>query len=189
MNWRFPLTRFRHPYQSLLPVVAALWILAAAQADAIEIWNGPAMAFTNFPGSNPNDPSSQDRLTLDVWLTRGDTHGLYNAAAETSYSSLSPVGTEWAYGELPNYASLNYQTWVAWNGKNPPSMVGKNAVLHLIPDDVYLALRFTSWTIGAGGFSYARSTPPVPEPSVPSLMLAGAALTAGVRRRRRRETV
>lgn len=165
-------------------MLAALTIttLTALQASATEIWNGRLMIFTNLAGSDPTLPSSQDRITLDVWLTRGPTHGLYNVAVESSYSSLSPVGTEWAYGELANYASLNYQTWVAWNGQNPPSMVGQDAVLHVIPEDVYLGIQFTFWNIGSGGFSYSRSTPPVPEPSSALLMLTGAAFFAGVGR-------
>ena len=138
--------------------------------------------FTNLAGSDPTQPASQDQITLDVWLTRGYTRGLFNAALESGYTSLSPVGTEWAYGELGNYASLNYQTWVAWNGKSPPSMVGQDAVLHIIPDDIYLAIEFTSWNIGSGGFSYSRSTPPVPEPSAAVLLLAGAGALAGVGR-------
>jgi hypothetical protein len=168
-------------------VVAALTIaaLTAHQASATEIWNGPLMTFTNLAGSDPNQPSSQDRITLDVWLTRGPTRGLYNAALESGYSSLSPVGTEWAYGELPDYAALTYQTWVVWNGKQPPTMVGRDAVLHIIPDDIYLAIQFTSWNIGSGGFSYSRSTPPVPEPSSALLMLGGVAAFAGAGFRRR----
>jgi hypothetical protein len=159
--------------------------LVALPARATEIWNGPPITFANLTGSDPTLPSSQDRITLDVWLTRGSTHGLYNAAVESSYSSLSPIGTEWAYGELPNYASLNYQTWVAWNGGaggGPPSMVGQDAVLHIIPEDIYLAIQFTFWNEHSGGFSYSRSTPPVPEPSAARLMLAGAVALAGVGR-------
>ena len=160
----------------------AVTALTALQAGATEIWNGPLMTFTNVVGADPTLPSSQDRITLNVWLTRGAIRGLYNAAVESSYSSLSPVGTEWAYGELPNYASLSYQDWVVWNTNKPPSMVGQDAVLHLIPDDTYLAIRFTFWNVGSGGFSYSRSTPPVPEPSSALLMLAGIAAFAGVGR-------
>lgn len=39
-------------------------------------------------------------------------------------------------------------------------MVGKSAVLHLIPNDIYLDIKFLSWgQAGGGGFSYQRSTP------------------------------
>ena len=177
--------QFGHRVRGALLAALTVTALTALQAGAAEIWNGPLMTFANLAGSNPTLPSSQDRITLDVWLTRGSTHGLYNAAVESSYSSLSPVGTEWAYGELANYASLNYQPWLAWNGKNPPSMVGHDAVLHVIPEDVYLGIQFISWNIGSGGFSYSRSTPPVPEPSSALLMLAGAAACAGAGRHHR----
>ena len=38
---------------------------------------------------------------------------------------------------------------------------GENFVLHLIEEDIYLDVRFLSWTSGngaGGGFSYERST-------------------------------
>ena len=173
---------FASGVRGALRAALTLAVLVALPAGATEIWTGPMIDFTNLAGSDPTQPASQDQITLDVWLTRGYTRGLFNAALESGYTSLSPVGTEWAYGELGNYASLNYQTWVAWNGKSPPSMVGQDAVLHIIPDDIYLAIEFTSWNIGSGGFSYSRSTPPVPEPSAARLMLAGAAALAGVGR-------
>jgi hypothetical protein len=178
MNKRSLLARLAYGAYPAWAALLAVAVLAAYQAGGVEIWNGPPINFTNVIGSAPTLPASQDRLTLNVWLTRGFTHGLYNAAVETGYTSLSPVGTEWAYGTLPNYASLNYQTWVIWNGKYPPSMVGQDAVLHLIPDDVFLAIRFTFWNVGAGGFSYTRSTPPVPEPSAALLLLLGTAAMA-----------
>jgi hypothetical protein len=41
-------------------------------------------------------------------------------------------------------------------------MVGRNAVVHLITDDIYIDIRFTQWSCcGAGGVSYLRGTPPV----------------------------
>jgi hypothetical protein len=162
-------------------MLLALFAMAERQVMGADIWNGPSISFTNLVGSDPTLAANQDRLTLNVWLTRGPTRGLYNAAVETSYSSLSPVGTEWASGALADYASLNYQTWVVWNGNHPPSMLGQDAVLHLIQDDVYLAIQFTSWNIGAGGFSYMRSTSTVPEPSAAPMMLAGMSAIAGLR--------
>jgi hypothetical protein len=62
----------------------------------------------------------------------------------------------------------------------PPSTVGINAVLHLIPDDIYLSVRFTLTSTGSGGgFSYIRSTPlNVPEPSVASLLRGGSTVVA-----------
>ena len=42
----------------------------------------------------------------------------------------------------------------------PKEVVGKNLVLHLVDDNTYLSVKFTSWSSGnKGGFSYERSTP------------------------------
>src|SRR6185369_13676076 len=100
----------------------------------------------------------------NVWLTRGDFAGPYNAAKEMSYDPLSvdsPAGTEWAFGTTANYTTLDYGPWLYWTGENPPSSLGKDAVLHLIDDDIYLDIRFTSWEtrLTGAGFSYERSTP------------------------------
>jgi hypothetical protein len=140
--------------------------------------------FTNYNGSNPTQPGSQDRITPSVWITRGGSRGIYNAAVETTYThSLSPIGTEWAFGELTNYASLIYADWEDWFGGaahgGPPSTVGKDAVLHIIPEDVYLSVTFTSWNQTSGGFSYQRSTPSlVPEPSSTLTITAGLTILA-----------
>lgn len=40
------------------------------------------------------------------------------------------------------------------------SLVGKNMVLHLVEDNIYISIKFTSWSSGTkGGFAYERSTP------------------------------
>ena len=38
-------------------------------------------------------------------------------------------------------------------------MVGREAVVHLISENIYLAIKFTFWNSHGGGFSYQRSTP------------------------------
>ena len=167
-----------------------LLALSAASAQAAAtIWNGPLTNFSKADNANPSIAANQDRLTGDIWLTRGSSQGIYNAHAESFFSHFSsPSGTQWATGFLTNYASLTYTDWNSWaKGVNagPISTIGLNAVVHLVPDDIYLSVRFTSWTSGGagGGFSYIRSTPLiVPEPSMVSLV-AGGFLVLAVRRR------
>ncbi len=130
---------------------------------AATIWNGPTLTFVNKPGSDPSQPANQDRLTADVWITRGGTAGIYNAATETAFTHfLSPKNTAWSDGELTNYVSLTYVDWNTWaktQHGGPPNTVGVSAVVHLVSDDIYLSVTFKSWGGAGGGFSYARSTP------------------------------
>jgi len=163
-----------------LALLVAFSSEAAALAQGTTIWNGPTITFTEPPGANGTQPSDQDRLTDNVWLTRGFSRGLFNAKTESFYNRFSsPVGTEWAYGNLPDYASLSFTSWADMSGRNPPLMVGRDAVLHLIADDIYLSVRFLSWGGVGTGFSYDRSTPLVPEPSAVSICMVGL-VVAGI---------
>ena len=143
-----------------LLLLIVLPIEGKALGQAAIVWDGPTITFTKSASGNGTQPADQDRLTGQVWLTRATLYGLFNAKTETSYTHYSsPAGTEWAYGGLANYSSLSYTNWEGWNGHQPPSMVGRDAVVHLIAENIYLSIRFISWDIGTGGFSYQRSTP------------------------------
>ena len=125
------------------------------------VWNGELVTFTKTDGSDPNDESNQDRLTSNVWITRGNGGGqIYNAAVNSSANKeLSPVGTEWAVGLLEDRATLTFENFRSAVTK-PQEVVDTNLVVHLIEDDIYLSVVFTSWSVGQkGGFQYQRSTP------------------------------
>jgi autotransporter-associated beta strand protein len=146
-------------------VVAGLAVAAGGKVRAAAVWDGPPLVFTKANGADWNLPQNQDRITGDVWLTRENTSGLFNIRSEPRYvklpdnSSLSPAGTEWAYGAAANWQSLTFRPWVEWNGHRPPDMVDQPAVLHLISSNVYLDITFLDWGQAAGGFSYQRATP------------------------------
>lgn len=145
-----------------LAALLAAAALTVPGSRAAQIWNGPLTTFSE-PGTDPTLEVNQDRLTSNVWITRAASQGIFNAAQENGYTHLSsPVDTEWAYGALADYASLTYANWETWNGGHPPSMVGQPAVVHLISDDIYLAVTFTFWGGIGGGFAYQRSTPVPP---------------------------
>ena len=125
------------------------------------VWSGELVTFTKTDGSDPNDESNQDRLTSNVWITRGNGGGqIYNAAVNSSANKeLSPVGTEWAVGLLEDRATLTFENFRSAVTK-PQEVVDTNLVVHLIEDDIYLSVVFTSWSVGQkGGFQYQRSTP------------------------------
>ena len=142
----------------LLLMLGAL--VTAFEAEAATVWIGPRLTFSHADNTNPTQAANQDRLTPGVWITRDTTRGIYNAAKESDYTDgVSPAGTEWAFGTIADRATLMYQTWVDW-AKPPPETVGRDAVLHLIAEDIYLDIRFTAWSqMSGGGFAYQRSTP------------------------------
>jgi hypothetical protein len=152
----------------ILPAIITVLLLAVCfPAHATTIWKGLAISFTHEVNG------AADQLTPGVAFDRGSTGGLYNSVTETgAVSGTSPADTEWAIGNLVDYATLDYYPCPLEQGNHPPGFVGTNFVVHLISEDIYLALTLTAWG-GAGesgdtSFSYNRSTPFVtaPTPSV-----------------------
>jgi len=154
-----------------------LMMSGVLHASGATIWTGPKTTFSKSAFADPTDPANQDRITDNVWITRANVAGIYNAKTETNYQFFhSPADTEWAFGTTADIGSLTFADWQTWIDSNPPSLPGQDAVLHLISDDIYLDIKFLSWGKGStagGSFSYERSTSPVPEPTSTALILAG----------------
>jgi len=180
-----PLT-LRHPRSHFQPETVLGWtflaiILSVAPpgARAATVWSGSKITFTKLANSDPNLAANQDRITPNVWITRGATQGIYNAKTETLYAhNFSPADTEWAYGTTANYATLTYKSWEAWYGGSlgggPPTTVGLDAVVHLKTEDIYIDIKFLSWGVGlagAGAFSYERSTAGAPQNTAPTVSI------------------
>jgi len=125
-----------------------------------EIWSGPTISFTKESGADPTNSSNQDQITPSVSITRGNDGGqIYNAVSETqAEESSSPIGTEWAIGDTSEIENLIFEPFRRAVGK-PKKVVGKKLVLHIIEEDVYMSVEFTSWASGKlGGFGYIRSS-------------------------------
>jgi hypothetical protein len=135
--------------------------------------------------ADPTLPANQDRITDNVWLTRGTNQGLFNARVETGYVDISPADTEWATALMSanagesiaasNWQDLAFDDWITayggmGTGSLPANLLANNAVVHLITDDIYLDLRFTSWSGGGGSFSYERAAA-IPEPTSAIVLL------------------
>ena len=124
-----------------------------------KIWNGGLKSFVKGDEKDPNNELNQDRITNNVWITRGNNGGqIYNAAKESNDDKTnSPIGTQWALGTLDKVNDLSFKNFRAAVG-SPKSVVGKDLVLYLVDDDIYLSVKFKSWSQGKkGGFSYDRS--------------------------------
>jgi uncharacterized repeat protein (TIGR02543 family) len=125
------------------------------------VWTGDVITFTKVDDADPTLATNQDRITDNVWITRDNAEGgqIYNLVLESaSDKETSPLGTEWAEGDIANYASLTYTPFRTATVK-PKDAVGKTFVVHLIQDNIYLSIKILSWSTNkAGGFSYERST-------------------------------
>jgi hypothetical protein len=174
----------------LLCLCSILFVAAAAEATPI-IWTGPTITFTKASSADWTLPENQDRITDDTWITRANNYGIFNIKSETAFTypePSSPFNTEWSLGSAADYASLTFYHWNYWqreivNGGsgNPSILVGKDSVLHLIAEDIYIDVKMLSWASGGGGgFSYERST--LPEPATVSLLVLGG--LAMLRRRK-----
>lgn len=179
----------KNPFSAM--AVACIALSYANFAAAVStIWNGPPITFTKPAFGDWKLPENQDRITDNVWITRGDIRGIFNATVEgfpeSNATSFGPTGTEWAFGTTGDIGSLTFQPWRDAVDNSPPGSVGRDMVLYLIDDDVFLDLRFTEWGRGSGtggAFSYTRSTAPVPEPSTVALFAAVGLAGLAIRRR------
>lgn len=127
---------------------------------SVKIWSGALKTFVKGDEMDPKNQLNQDRITDNVWITRGNDGGqIYNAAKENNDNKTqSPIGTQWALGTLDKVNDLNFKNFRA-AVSSPKNVVGKDLVVHLTDDDTYLSIKFKSWSQGKkGGFSYERST-------------------------------
>jgi hypothetical protein len=123
------------------------------------LWDGPVLLFTKEPNKDPSEASNQDAITASVSITRGNDGGeIYNFIIENVYTKgTSPKGTKWAIGELSDVANLSFSTFRTAVDK-PREAVGKNLVLFIEEEKIYLSVVFKSWGNKDGSFSYERST-------------------------------
>jgi len=152
----------------LVLVISLLFSCNKSDSEDEPTPSSTKVTFTKAVGSDWTLAQNQDRITDKVWITRGTKGGIFNAAVESGPNTAdydSPKGTEWAYGTTANIGSLEFDTWDDTHGAEPPTMVDRDMVVHLIEEDIYLDIKFTSWSTGdgsgggsGGGFSYIRSS-------------------------------
>lgn len=117
------------------------------------VWDGQQITFT-YSSSTP-----VDKISTKVSLTRAKAGQIYNAVSESSADkNLSPKGTKWAEGKASNWKTLKFDTFR--KTVKPKDVVGKDLVLFLEEEKIYLDIKFTKWDSGkeSAGFGYTRST-------------------------------
>ena len=132
-----------------------------SDTSSATIWTGSNKSFSKADGADHNQANNQDRLTSNVWITRANDGGqIFNIAKENEADkNSSPAGTAWSIGNINDINNLTFKNFRSAVGK-PKDVLGKNLVMHLIDDNIYLSVKFTSWSEGQkGGFAYDRSTP------------------------------
>lgn len=120
---------------------------------------GEAVNFTKADNADFNLEQNQDRISNDVWITRGDRGGLFNIVTDNSYNT-NATSIAWALGSTatadPNSYSADLQQ-VLGEGIGR-AIVGTTLSLHLVNEDRYFDVTVSAWTQAAngGGFSYTR---------------------------------
>ncbi len=118
---------------------------------------------------------NQDQVSDGVWITRGESGGIFNAKRESGFqgdgtSSPSPAGTLWAIGNTADITYNDYVTWVETHGGDPTNLIGVPMSLYLPDENKFFDVTFTEWTQGngggaggGGGFNYTRKVvSPIP---------------------------
>ena len=143
----------------IILIVNIIFLLTSSLSGQ-SIWNGPIIEFEKNNNADPTNQINQDSITNSVALTRGNNGEIYNAFMENqAEKGVSPLGTEWAVGNLSEIQTLTFSSFRTAVVK-PKFSVGQKLVLHIIEEDIYLSVEFSSWTQGSsgGGFKYKRST-------------------------------
>jgi hypothetical protein len=159
-----------------LAVAGGVCFALQSAASAQTVWSGFDFSFEKVDFADETDSDNWDQITSNVSIIRGDSRGIYNPLEEGFWSEASPADTEWATDmnnpgdtiAATNFAALDFAPWIdayggQLSGELDTRLTSRNAVVHLITDDIYLDLRFTSWTVGSlngGGFAYNRALPP-----------------------------
>ncbi len=157
--------------KNISTIVVTLLFIATHSVYAAEVWTAAPINFSKI--GLPTLEENQDRITSNVWITRGFTRGIYNIAPgkETGYvSNMSPIDTQWAFAGLngnptsnfdaTNYTNLTFSSWenaLLGSGNLQDNILDRAGVVHLISDDIYINIEFTQWETGSS-MAYTRAT-------------------------------
>ncbi len=124
------------------------------------VWTGDKITFYKPANADTAMETFQDRITENVWLTRGSNGVLINKAPGAI--GCNPGNVKMAYGVAVDRANLTFSDCMEkLEGSQLKELPGKDVVFYLTADDIYLDVHFLSWSSQSSGgqFSYERSTP------------------------------
>lgn len=137
-------------------------IFGATQiVSAQKVWSSShgTVTFTKAGFADWTLNANQDHISDSVWITRASNQSLFNIRKENAYVTNSPVGTQWAFGTVDSFSLLSYKPFSTLSSNDPQSLIGKNLVLHLTAENIYLDIKFLAFGNGSSGgtFSYVRA--------------------------------
>jgi hypothetical protein len=136
-----------------------------SMVNAQTVWSSAkgTVTFTKQANADWTQAANQDRITDSVWITRASSQRIFNIRKENASATDSPYGTLWAFGTIDSFATLTYKTFTSLSGNDPTALIGKNLVLQLVAEKIYIDVKFLSYAGGntGGAFSYVRATAPI----------------------------
>ncbi len=106
---------------------------------------------------------NQDHISDSVWITRANSQGIFNIAAEEGWNHpYSPEGTRWAMGNSVEVPLGDYGTWLYTVDHHPPMMLDTVMTLRLIDSRERYDIIFDIWqnNDNGAGFAYQRISAP-----------------------------
>ena len=131
------------------------------------LWQGPTMTFIKVDGTDSSLAENRDLITPNVSITRDDNgyvYSYFNVYPDPNAPPLmgpDPTLIIWAEGSISDgVSSLFFKNLYDLTPEfdDGTFLIGKNLVLYLTGDDIYIDVKFTSWSGDGSGFSYERST-------------------------------
>jgi len=143
----------------------ALWAInnwVPTLLDSSREFPDETVVFTKPDSADWTLPENQDRISVNVWITRKHNQSIFNIAQEDGYSGAagSPTGTLWANTTTAAADAGSYTNFVGMHGGSSQSIINDTISLYLPQDSLYFDVVFTSYTgqNNGGGFSYIRTS-------------------------------
>ncbi len=117
------------------------------------VWSGTEVIFTKSGRTDRTNADKQGHTAENMWIVRSNDQDQVSSEkgghAPNSFLTYCLADTEWAEGSAEDWQSLNFVPWVRFADRVPnDNLAGKDGVLHLIADDIYIDIEFFSWYWG-----------------------------------------